>query len=60
MSGEGETALTRVIAELPLADSLEEHGIRVVVVHVVVLRTPPISTIWILSRLAVFLRRRRR
>jgi hypothetical protein len=33
--GGGETALTRVITELPLADSLEEHGIRVVVVHVV-------------------------
>ena len=33
--GGGETALTRVIAELPLADSLEEQGIRVVVVHMV-------------------------
>jgi hypothetical protein len=33
--GGGETPLTRLVAEIPIATTLEEEGVRVVVVHVV-------------------------
>ena len=56
--GCGETPLTRLIAEVPIATTLEE-GVRVVVVHVVG-RIWRISTISIGSSRTICLRLRRR